>query len=769
MKKLILIFLLLAGYTPNAQSQNLQGTYLDTGYFFHPSSPRAISMQKPIVQISPNVYQVDLGDLGTTGRAFQFTVDANNQLINWLPVGITPLSPSSNFMTLDNPGSFTYPGIQPGAAPFLQSTYNNTYDPATQTFWMHYGYAVGATDQTGYTRQIYEKYTFISSSLAPAPIAFTPDNGTTGTLVTITGSSLANTSNVTMGTNYFGCDTFMIVSDTVLQMVVGNCSSVLTPDIVIANPVGTASIGPFTYTEPIINNTEWQYVGSPGFSANPSYYVNMAMSKNNIPFVIYEDSATHLAVVKNYFANTWLDVGTNPSAGPCTNTQIAIDNNGTPFISYADSLYGGRITVRKFDGINWVNVGNPGFGSTQYTNISYKNFADLAIDNNNMPIVVSDSLDYPTIYKFNGTTWQYIPYIDDTLSNEASLAINKTDNSPYLFYGNSNNKPVVKKYDGTNWVTVGNTGYLEGNVYYARIAIDNNGNAIAAFQDDNLFERISSYQLSGGVWNAGNSKRFSRSHSYNLSLNFYNHNLPIVSFTDGSYNDKGTVMKYNSSGAWENVGVRGFAPVNILERHALAVDSNNVPYLVFIDLNNGNKVSVMKYYTGLLPLHFTSFTISRQEQYAQLNWQTAQEVNTSYFIVQRKLNGNSFTDIGKVNTVGSGNNQYHFTDDVSTLGAGTVYYRLQITDKDGKSSYSDVRNLKLQSNPRYTIMPNPAKDYITVSGSHIGNITITNAAGRQVISAKTPRINISGLAKGIYFVNMQSDDGSSQTEKLMVE
>ena len=171
----------------------------------------------------------------------------------------------------------------------------------------------------------------------------------------------------------------------------------------------------------------------------------------------------------------------------------------------------------------------------------------------------------------------------------------------------------------------------------------------------------------------------------------------------------------------------------------------------------------------VLPLKLLSFTAERFGSDNQLLWATANEVNTAYFNVQRKVNGNNFANIGKVNATGNGEGKYHFTDELSSLGTGTIYYRLQIIDKDGKSKYSDVRSIKLQTNDRYIILPNPAKDYITVSGRNIADITFTDATGKQVMTTKAPRINISGLARGIYFVRIQSDDDNIQTQKLVVE
>lgn len=131
--------------------------YKVTGWFFHPAAGRAINQVKHLSTASAIGLQGGVGDLGSP-----FTFDVvNNQLVNWFSDQFT----QSGFMTADNPGGVDYSsatnqGHVPGDATFNSTIYNNTYDPATQTFYMHYGYcnSCGAAGQNGYTRQVYEKW-----------------------------------------------------------------------------------------------------------------------------------------------------------------------------------------------------------------------------------------------------------------------------------------------------------------------------------------------------------------------------------------------------------------------------------------------------------------------------------------------------------------------------------------------------------------------------------------------------------------------------------
>ncbi|MDP9040456.1 MAG: DUF1735 domain-containing protein [Bacteroidota bacterium] len=137
-----------------------EGDYQVTGWFFHPSAGRAISAVKHLSTTGAIGLQGTVADLGSP---FQFDV-INNQATNWASSGFT----SSGFMTADNPGGVNYSdpsngGNLPGDAKYNSTIYNNSYDPATKTFYMHYGYVNGAVvGQNGYTRQVYEKWVRIN-------------------------------------------------------------------------------------------------------------------------------------------------------------------------------------------------------------------------------------------------------------------------------------------------------------------------------------------------------------------------------------------------------------------------------------------------------------------------------------------------------------------------------------------------------------------------------------------------------------------------------
>ena len=188
--------------------------------------------------------------------------------------------------------------------------------------------------------------------------------------------------------------------------------------------------------------------------------------------------------------------------------------------------------------------------------------------------------------------------------------------------------------------------------------------------------------------------------------------------------------------------------------------------------------------TGSLPVKLLSFTAIKQNSNALLQWTTAQEVNTSYFEVERSTDNLHFLDISKVNAKESlVANNYVFTDNtLSTLShqSPTVYYRLKMYDKDGSYVLSEIRNINLSSVFTATIYPNPVKDKLSISTSaskdEAAQIEIISTEGKILLhqslnlssGTSTQTIDVARLAKGNYIINIKTKE-TSTSEKFVKE
>jgi Secretion system C-terminal sorting domain/FG-GAP-like repeat len=198
----------------------------------------------------------------------------------------------------------------------------------------------------------------------------------------------------------------------------------------------------------------------------------------------------------------------------------------------------------------------------------------------------------------------------------------------------------------------------------------------------------------------------------------------------------------------------------------------------FVDIDNDGDMDVfigtydgtLVYYkntTPLLPLHLLNFSGASRSGYNQLHWQTADEVNTKLFEIERSTDGRNFVTIATVDSKGSNNNSYSVQDNV--VYAGKLFYRLKMVDADGRFTYSQVIWLNSAGGSRVSIYPNPAKDWISINIGSLG-ILKTRAAifdinGKLLrsilINNEQEQINIKALSKGVYVIKFA--DGSAKS------
>ncbi len=166
----------------------------------------------------------------------------------------------------------------------------------------------------------------------------------------------------------------------------------------------------------------------------------------------------------------------------------------------------------------------------------------------------------------------------------------------------------------------------------------------------------------------------------------------------------------------------------------------------------------------ILPVKLESFTAQAFGQNVQLNWVTASEINNSGFEIQRSNDGINWSNIGWVDGLGSTNDRttYEFIDHQPISGA--QFYRLKQVDFNGDFEFSDVVSVQITTSAEVFIYPNPAVNEISISriDEHIKQITILDTNGKIVYLSdrvlNEQIIDISELGKGLYFVEVQTEE-----------
>ena len=337
--------------------------------------------------------------------------------------------------------------------------------------------------------------------------------------------------------------------------------------------------------------TEWDTVGSRGFSAGNADFTSLAIASDGAPYVAYRDDANGLkASVMKFEGTDWVAVGSAGfSAGVAEYTSLAF-NADTPYVAYRDGSNGSKVSVMKFDGTNWVTVGSVGFSAGQ----AY--YTSLAFDGSTPYVAYQDvgNGDKATVMKFNGTSWIAVGSAGFSAGSVGFTSLAFDGGTPYVAYNDGANggKATVMKFNGTNWVAVGTAGFSSGTAYYTSLAFDGGTPYVAYMMDIANGLKASVMRFNGTVWEAVGSAGFSAGAAHYTSLVF-NGSTPYVAYRDGANGTKATVMKFNGT-SWEAVGAAGFSAADV-NYTSLAIASDGTSYVAYQDVANGSKATVMQF------------------------------------------------------------------------------------------------------------------------------------------------------------------------------
>lgn len=174
-----------------------------------------------------------------------------------------------------------------------------------------------------------------------------------------------------------------------------------------------------------------------------------------------------------------------------------------------------------------------------------------------------------------------------------------------------------------------------------------------------------------------------------------------------------------------------------------------------------------------LPVSLHSFTAALNKTKADLRWTTASEMNVSHFVVERSTDGKNYSDAALVFAYGTSTEKkdYSYSDDISNIRSGIIYYRLRMQDVDGSFSYSGVRMIrpgKQKEAATILVYPNPAIDELRVTipsewQTKELKFELFNGSGQRVhfrrvnYASQTEVINIKDLQRGVYVLTVTSD------------
>lgn len=350
------------------------------------------------------------------------------------------------------------------------------------------------------------------------------------------------------------------------------------------------------------DGNEWETIGE-NFSVGTTFS-NQIVLDGNTPYMSFRDynNGTKPTVMK-YEAGNWICLGgtmgfTNEATQEINSnnsqTDLIITPDGIPYFGYIESTEGNNINVKKYnftDGV-WEIVGAPGSLGASYTNISMASYQD-------MPYIAFTSDIWPykaNVMKFNGSEWLQVGQPDFTMdaANYHSLAI-APDGTPYIVYNGGENMYGINimKYNGSDWVNVGNENLFTYTPYNPDIFVMPDGVPYVAYKSttDNGAVGVVK-KFNGSIWETVGGA-FHNENADDPSLAIGPDGYLYLSYTGYSINDRYIYVKRFNGMVWEQIGNN--YPVTSVHGTKLAIKPDGQFYVSYNDITNGLKVGVIRY------------------------------------------------------------------------------------------------------------------------------------------------------------------------------
>ena len=177
--------------------------------------------------------------------------------------------------------------------------------------------------------------------------------------------------------------------------------------------------------------------------------------------------------------------------------------------------------------------------------------------------------------------------------------------------------------------------------------------------------------------------------------------------------------------------------------------------------------------TSFTPLPVDGLTATKarieSRNSSKVYWHTLSELNTDRFVIERSIDAVNFQAVGELNAGGTTNAkvEYSFDDNIESVDANVLYYRIKLTDIDGKETISNIVSTPMISFDEVAVYPNLFENKFTVAMNVKRDAIIvaqlTDVTGRTVNST-TYQVekgnneflvsNLESLATGTYYLKV---------------
>ncbi len=412
-------------------------------------------------------------------------------------------------------------------------------------------------------------------------------------------------------------------------------------------------------------------------------------------------------------------------------------------------------------------------------------YAIIEISLNDIYVAFVETNDYEnrkiSVMKFDGVNWNYVgpPRFSGIYTNWICLAIN--GGVPYVTYVSAEGSQMresVRKFNGLNWINVGQIDFVDGRTEYNQIAFCNTSpyenTPYLAFNVNTFYDATSIIRYNGQLWVNIGPPLGQWHYEHSLAISGITPYVAFISFggisvakcEGNNWIDLGTNIVGGGGTMWPSLAV-----------------NNGIPYVAFF---YQGLVSVLRFRDEPLPVELSSISSIVKGGNVKLLWSTLSELNNAGFEVQRKSTKSSWTRIGFVNGAGSSqtHTDYEFTD--RNLSSSTYSYRLKQIDFNGNFEYFELPDAVTIGIPDKFYLaqnyPNPFNPVTTIAyGIPVsGNVKLKvfDMSGREIISIVSDfkdagyyvaKFDASSLASGTYIYRIECGNFVSAMKMLLLK
>ena len=350
-----------------------------------------------------------------------------------------------------------------------------------------------------------------------------------------------------------------------------------------------------------------------------SYSLEFDINNNNNPVIAYSSkiNSNKLSVVEyNSSLNIWENIGnqtlTNGGAN-YVNIKVAFDNS--IYVAFSETNNNDKLTLMKYDGNSWLTI-SQGLSIGRATNI------DIEINNSdNLYLTYQDEgLGNSIIVKIYNTTNNNFNTIADenepmfNNGTKPKIAIDNSNNIPYIAFIGENNKAKVINYD-SNWIQIGDSfSYIDANNNFSNIVQDlditflgNNSLFVGTSQHRNGFQEYRNYFFENSVWNenGGNIR------GGIIKTASDNQGNPFVFYMFLSGFDNRVEVERYSNNNWEQVGEgNDIIPLSSMKFANIALDNNNIPYVLYSSYGDSAAIKSLNQNLSVTDFYLNKISLS---------------------------------------------------------------------------------------------------------------------------------------------------------------